>query len=139
MSTRAAPLLLLSLAACGPSTADQATLAKVEAAQQEGIEEDGRVRCARGSEALANDCTIERTAGKDGLILTIRHADGAFRRLLVTRDGRGVVAADGAEPARVTVLSANRIAVAIAADRYELPATVQAGGPAANKGGGQVR
>jgi hypothetical protein len=61
----------------------------------------------------------------DGLSLTVRAPNGGFRRLLVTKDGRGVIAADGAVPARVCPVSANRIEVAIAGDRYRLPATVR--------------
>ncbi|RZM00040.1 MAG: hypothetical protein EOP68_23485, partial [Sphingomonas sp.] len=60
------------------------------------------VPCARGAAALAGDCTIEQARGPDGVILTLRHADGGFRRLRVSPDGRSVIAADGAERARVT-------------------------------------
>ena len=83
--------------------------------------------CAHADEALAANCTIDRQAGQDRLTLTIRHPDGAFRRLAVATDGRGVVAADGAEPARVTVFDPATIEVAIGGDRYRLPATVRAG------------
>ena len=68
---------------------------------------------------------IERSDGAQGRIITLRGPDGGFRRLLITRDGRGVIAADGAEPARVTPLSSDRIEVAIGRDRYRLPATVR--------------
>jgi hypothetical protein len=70
---------------------------------------------------------MERMSGPDGTILTMRHPSGGFRRLLVTRDGRGVVAADGADPAAVAVIADNRIEVTVAGDRYRLPATVKAG------------
>ena len=69
-------------------------------------------------------CTVERSTDRDGMVLTIREPDGGFRRLRVTRDGRGVVAADGAEPARVSVRDATSIDVAIGTDRYRLPATI---------------
>ena len=60
-----------------------------------------------------------------GLMLTVRHADdGRFHRLLVTRDGRGVVAADGAERA-VVAIAGDGIEVVIGGDRYRLPATVR--------------
>jgi hypothetical protein len=119
-------LTLLLLAGCGQEPADPTVLAKVEAEQRRDVA-DNRVPCAHGSTAaLKNDCTFERTATAEGLILTLRHPDGAFRRLLVTTDGRGVTAADGAEAATVSLVGANRIAVAIGDDRYELPATVKA-------------
>jgi hypothetical protein len=85
-----------------------------------------RVDCATaGAEAFERVCTVERTSGGEGLLLTIRAPAGGFRRLLVTRDGRGVVAADGAEPATVKVIAPDRIEVAIGRDRYRLPATIR--------------
>lgn len=124
------PLVLI--AACSEQTADKGTLAAVEAAQKKASEDQSAVPCAHADQAeLKRDCLIERTDSDQGLILTMRHPDGAFRRLLVTRDGRGVVAADGAEPATFTVIGDNRIEVKVAGERYQLPATVKAGGAAA--------
>ncbi|GAA0663420.1 hypothetical protein FHT00_001248 [Sphingomonas insulae] len=121
---------LLLLAACGqsgPQTADTNVLARVEADQAKAAEDDGNILCARGQGALQRTCTVEQAQGERGLILTVRHADGGFHRLLVTRDGRGVVAADGAEPARVTIPDPRSIDVAIGDDRYRLPATIKSG------------
>ncbi|MFS0736095.1 hypothetical protein ABC347_03500 [Sphingomonas sp. 1P06PA] len=75
--------------------------------------------------AFAPACAIERSVEERGLVLTIRHPDGGFRRLLVTRDGRGVIAADGAEPARVATEGSGVIEVTIGGDAYRLPATVK--------------
>jgi hypothetical protein len=126
---RVAVVSLLLLTACGPQTADKATLAAVEAEQKRAAAEDDAVPCALPGQQMRRDCLVERTQGEgDGLILTIRHPDGAFRRLLVARDGRGVVAADGAEPATFTVIGENRIEVTIAGERYQLPATIKGGG-----------
>jgi hypothetical protein len=44
---------------------------------------------------------------------------------VVTRDGPGVAAADGAEAASVAVLAKNLIEVSIGSDRYRLPAQVR--------------
>ena len=98
MSTRISNLLLLlALGACQEPRTDTKVLAKVEAAQDDAAVEDGRVKCAlAGAAAFRRVCTVDREQGPEGLILTIHHPDGGFRRLLVTRDGRGVVAADGA-------------------------------------------
>lgn len=118
------------LAACrdpATPTADTNVLAQVEAEQARAAEADGNVLCAHGRGALKRTCTVEQTHGEDGLILTLRHADGGFHRLLVTSDGRGVMAADGAEPARVTIPDAQSIDVAIGDDRYRLPATIKSG------------
>jgi len=115
-------LLSLPLAACGREQPADTTVA---AQRQATPADESRIACARGDAALATTCTIEQGQGRDGLILTIRHPDGAFRRLLVTQDGRGVIAADGAEAAKVTVLGADGIDVALGGDRYRLPATIK--------------
>lgn len=86
---------------------------------------DERIECAvDGAAEFERVCLIERTAGRD-LLLTVRSPSGSFRRLVATRDGRGVVAADGAEPATVTLVGEGLIEVAIGSDRYRLPATVR--------------
>ena len=73
-------------------------------------------------------CAMDRTAGPQGTVLTLHNPDGGFHRLLVTKDGRGVVAADGAEPAIVRIVGAREIEVAIGGDRYRLPAIVASNG-----------
>ncbi len=119
-------LLALSLAACGERRTDHAVLAKVEAEQRAARDDGGTIVCAqKGSTDFARTCAVDRADSDDGLILTVRHPDGAFHRLLVTKDGRGVIAADGAEKAIVTVLGPGEIEVALGGDRYRLPATVK--------------
>lgn len=110
-------LLLASavlLGACSPSEQPAATL-----------DTDGRVDCRIGNDdQYQRFCTVERTRSDQATTLTVRKPDGGFRRLLVTRDGRGVVAADGAEPAQVTIVGDNLIEVTIGGDRFRLPARV---------------
>ncbi|WP_426263748.1 hypothetical protein [Sphingomonas sp. PWP1-2] len=126
MRISSAALLLLALAACGEPQTDKATLAKVEAEQRARPDDSGNIVCAqRGSVDFARVCTVDRTQSADGLVLTLRHPDGTFHRLLVTRDGRGVIAADGAEKAMVSVIGSGEIEVALGGDRYRLPATVK--------------
>lgn len=129
MSMRISSALVatLALAACGSpdQPANTAVIAKVEAQQQADAEDDGRLLCARGNAELQRTCTVEQVRDAQGLVLTIRHPDGGFRRLRVTSDGRGVIAADGAEAAKVSVIGPADIEVAIAGDRYRLPATVK--------------
>ncbi len=121
----------LILAACGPSVSSPQKLAEAEATQRRAADDGGRIQCARaGSDDFARVCTLDRISGAQGLILTVSHPDGGFHRLIVTRDGRGVVAADGAEPARVSVIGTDQIEVALGGDRYRLPATVKASKPA---------
>lgn len=116
ISDRAASLaLLLALGGCGQAASDPFGGADAE-----------KVEC-RIAPATAFDrtCVIERTSGSDGLVLTVRHPDGGFRRLLVTKDGRGVIAADGAEPATVALQGDKGILVTIGEDGYRLPATIK--------------
>ncbi len=115
MSARAVFVLLLLVSCEDP-----------EAARRAALESADRVECAVGGAAAFEPvCRIERASGPEGLTLTIRAPSGSFRRLLVTTDGRGVIAADGADPALVTPVAADRIEVAIAGDRYLLPARVK--------------
>jgi len=104
-------IMLPLLAACGSHGSDA-----IVGAQP--------VACGTSIAALAPDCTIERDTSPDGPVLTLRKPDGSFRRLLMVRDGRGVIAADGAEPARVSAAGGKDIDVAIGGMVYRLPARV---------------
>lgn len=115
----AAVLLTLPLVACDKEAAS---------GSHGATSDDGgaNIPCALGgSEAFKPDCTVERSAVPDGIVLTLHHPDGGFRRLQVATDGRGVVAADGADAASVKVVSSGSIEVAVGDDRYRLPATVK--------------
>ena len=127
ISNTIVPALLL--AACSQQPADRGALSNAIDNAQAAAGGDERIDCAAGSAAFARDCTVERTESAEGLILTVRRADNGFHRLLVVKDGRGVVAADGAESAKVTLVGDGRIEVAIGGDRYRLPATVKAKAP----------
>jgi hypothetical protein len=114
------------LGGCGKPTADRNVLAQVEAKQRSDADDHGQIVCAQhGSNDFARVCTVDRVAAAEGLVLTVSHPDGSFHRLLVTKDGRGVIAADGAEKAVVTVIGQDSIEVALGGDRYRLPATVK--------------
>ena len=111
----------LMLVACGQADRNDASLVGADEAL-----DDGRVECRiRGAAQFERFCTIDREQRPQGQVLVLRKPDGGFRRLLVATDGRGVVAADGAEPAAVTLLPDNRIEVAIGGDRFRLPARVR--------------
>lgn len=81
-----------------------------------------------GSDSFERVCDLERENVDGVLTLLLRHPDGGFRRLRVTSDGRGVIAADGSETATVTTIGTNLIEVGIEGDRYRLPATVEPAG-----------
>jgi hypothetical protein len=77
--------------------------------------------CAIGSRSgWARTCLVEQA----GAILTLRHADGGFRRFTILKDGRGLASADGAEPASIAILEQGQIEVSAGEDRYRLPATI---------------
>ncbi|MBN9787587.1 hypothetical protein DMP17_03145 [Pseudonocardia sp. TMWB2A] len=80
-----------------------------------------------GASDFAPDCTVERSGGEDGLVLTIGRQDKGYRRFVVPTDGRGIVAADGADLAKVTISGDNQVEVGIGRDRYRLPATIKQG------------
>jgi hypothetical protein len=106
--------LLLFVAACGRTEEKTATL-----------QDDGRIDCRVGADTqFTRFCNIERAKTEQGTMITVRKPDGGFRRLLTTRDGHGVVAADGAERAEVTIVGDNLIEVAIAGDSFRLPARI---------------
>lgn len=101
---------LLLLAGCGSSNDE--TL---------GEPIDCRLASASRFERI---CTIERTESADGKVIVARAPDGGFRRFLIVRDGRGVIAADGAEPVAVKPGDARHIDVAAGDMVYRLPAKV---------------
>ncbi len=89
-----------------------------------GTAREARIECRSGAAAFARECTATLAEGPQGRLLVIAKPGGGFRRLLIARDGRGLIAADGAEPARVSVIDENRIEVAIGDDGFRLPARV---------------
>ncbi|MEJ7926559.1 hypothetical protein WG908_07295 [Sphingobium sp. AN641] len=114
-------LACLMLPACdGGGAADAPVNAVVTATKPA---DDGRAECAigRGGQWVRN-CRIEQ----DGDMLTLRHADGGFRRFRIVDDGRGVQPADGAEGARIAVVGDRSIEISVGDDRYRLPATMAA-------------
>ena len=113
---------LLLLAACGGAP-DNGDLAEAEARGSREAAEDGRIECAlEGAKLFDRTCTVEEMIGVDGTVLVVGRPNVGYRRLQITTDGRGVVSADGAEPAKVTVVGDGMIEVAVGSDRYRLPA-----------------
>mgnify|MGYP003576927396 CR=1 FL=1 len=115
-------LTLIALTGCDRSP-DNGDLAEAEARGSREAAEDGRIECAlEGAKLFDRTCTVDEMSGADGTILVVGRANVGYRRLQITTDGRGVVSADGAEPAKVSIVGNNMIEVAIGHDRYRLPA-----------------
>lgn len=112
----------LLLAACGGAP-DNSDLAAAEARGSREAAQDGRIECAlEGAKLFDRTCTIEEISGGEGTVLVVGRPNVGYRRLQITTDGRGVVSADGAEPAKVTIVGDRMIEVAVGNDRYRLPA-----------------
>ena len=115
-------LTLIALTGCDRSP-DNGDLAEAEARGSRDAAENGRIECAlEGAKLFDRTCTVDEMSGANGTILVVGRANVGYRRLQITTDGRGVVSADGAEPAKVSIIGNNMIEVAIGHDRYRLPA-----------------
>ena len=116
-------LLLASLAVlagCSGSTDPTAPQGNGAAAPPPG-QPDNRIECQpAGASAFERACTVDSAEGPRGQVLTIRKADGGFRRLLVGPDGR-ISAADGAQAAHVTPRGTAGTEVEIGGDHFRLP------------------
>lgn len=118
---------LLALGGCRGAT-DNRALAEAEARAQKKSAENGRVSCAmNGAKLFDTKCTLDRMSSSEGPVLIVGRADIGYRRLLITGDGRGVIAADGADAAKVSIIDAEMIEVAIGSDRFRLPADASGG------------
>ena len=115
-------LALVALTGCN-RTSDNSDLAEAEERGSREAAENGRIECAlEGAKLFDRTCTIEEMSGEGGAVLVVGRSNVGYRRLQITTDGRGVVSADGVEPAKVTIIGDNVIEVAIGNDRYRLPA-----------------
>lgn len=128
------------LAACGSSDSNEAAadtgapapnMASNEAVEQRNAAaEEGKAACAIGNDTeFKSVCSLERSSDNEGVVLTLRQPEGGFHRLRIVKDGRGVIAADGSEEPKVSVVGGNEIEVAFDKIRYRLPATVGAPKP----------
>lgn len=103
-----------------------ALLAACNAAGEPQVEGRESIACLLpGASSFKMLCAIDRMMTPDGVVLTVRAPDGAFRRLLIVNDGRGVTPADGAEPIAVRPAGSSGIEVAAGDIVYRLPAEIR--------------
>jgi hypothetical protein len=110
--TMGSAILIATLTACKPAPEGPPRI------------EDGEeaIACALGGHGeFSPHCRVERSLAGNTLFLTVRHPDGGFRRFEVLKDGGGLAAADGAEPAALS-MAGDDLEVAVGLDRYRFPA-----------------
>lgn len=116
--------LLLALAGCGDSGADELRQTESDAAKQAA--RDGKIACAlAGAATFEPVCTTEQIAGSAGNLLVIRHPDGGFRRFDILTDGRGLAPADGFDKSGINVLDNGMIELGSGDDKYRLSARIK--------------
>jgi hypothetical protein len=107
-------LPILALAACSPGSG---------AAPEEPQEQ---IACSvDGATEFSEDCGLERTTVEGAQVLIVRHPDGGFRRLEVSKDGQNLLAADGAEVAQ-SARKGDRWEVVLGEHRYVIPVKADA-------------
>lgn len=80
------------------------------------------IECAIGPGSdFGPDCLVERGNDGDAKVLTVRHANGGFRRLEQLPNGGGVAAFDGADVVTQR-LDGEILIVEVGGDRYRFPA-----------------
>ena len=121
ISSFALALLLIGCGEGEKSNGPAPFVQKSGASDEAPVEAPKTVCAVDGERDLTPVCDRELV---DGLLM-LRHPSGGFRRLQIVTDGRGVIAADGAEPAKVATVGTSLIEVSIGNDRYRLPAVVQ--------------
>jgi hypothetical protein len=88
------------------------------------------IDCATsGSDKFLPECFVEDSRAGERHFLTVRNKAGAFRRFEMVDDGRGVVAADGADEAVAKWSAEGVLEVAVGGDRYRFPARMKSDAP----------
>ncbi|WP_054108250.1 hypothetical protein [Novosphingobium sp. AAP83] len=88
------------------------------------------IDCALGgSDKFLPECFVKDSRVGERRFLTVRNKTGAFRRLEMVDDGRGVIAADGADEAVAKWSAEGVLEVAVGGDRYRFPARMKSDAP----------
>jgi hypothetical protein len=96
------------------------------ASSQNAVNRGEPIEClVPGQSGFEEACSVEESSSPDGKVLTVRSPDGEFRRLLIVSDGRGLIAADGAEEIKVKPAGSGKIDVSTGDIVWRLPARVR--------------
>jgi hypothetical protein len=110
-------VLLAALAACSSQSASSGA-----SGQSGEAAVAAPVPCAlAGAKTFTTTCDVERSTADGKTILTVRHNDGGFRRLVELEGGKSFAAADGAEEAAIEA-NGKDIEVTLGDDHYLFPA-----------------
>lgn len=114
------PALLLAACSSGGESGQQPS------AQEAASSEAQSVPCAlAGSRSFTAQCAIERVSTGGKTILTVRHPNGGFRRLIELDGGKRYAAADGSDEVSIEANGAE-IEVTLGDDHYLFPAPANA-------------
>lgn len=88
------------------------------------------VWCALGgAKQFTQNCAVERAVVDGTQTFVVRHPDGAFHRLEVSKDGQQLLAADGADVTQ-SARKQDRFEVILGDARYVIPVQGPANAPA---------
>jgi hypothetical protein len=124
--TSSALLLLAAATSCSsqPDAEDEATVGAGQGSVSPAT--TAKIPCAlRGARTFSADCTVEREIREGRTILTLRHPDGGFRRLLEIDAGKSYAAADGSAPVELQA-NGSEIEVTLGDDHYLFAAPTDA-------------
>src|SRR5438874_8456986 len=107
-------VLLAALAACSAKSTSSDAAGKLGEAA-------ATAPCAlAGATKFTADCGVERSNVDGRVVLTMRHPDGGFRRLIELDGGKNFAAADGSDAAAIKP-NGREIEVTLGDDHYLLP------------------
>ena len=111
--------LVLALAACSSGGGADGNAAQ---GAKGASEAPASVACAlAGTRSFTAQCGLERASIAGQAIITLRHPDGGFRRLIELDGGKRFAAADGSDEVAIEANGAE-IEVTLGEDHYLMPA-----------------
>ena len=119
--------LLLSACSSGGDAGQQAAVqAQGGAADAAKPDAPGSVPCAlAGARSFTGSCKVERLTAGGKTIITVRHPNGGFRRLVELEGGKRFAAADGSDEVSIE-RNGSEIEVTLGDDHYLFPAPASA-------------